>query len=58
MSERVKCPYCTRVFDRHDGDVRTIEAESFMYDHVTDRHQDMIPEPVPVTTNGGVTADD
>lgn len=58
MSERVKCPYCSRTFQRHEGDVRTIEAESFMYDHVTDRHQDMIPEPVPVTRDSGVVADD
>lgn len=58
MTSRVKCPYCSRVFERHDGDNRTIQAEDFLMDHVTDRHQDMIPEPVPVVSDRGVTADD
>lgn len=52
----VKCPYCPETFEDYDGQHRSIDAESFVYDHITDRHQDMIPDPVQVERRG--VADD
>lgn len=44
MTEK-QCPYCPETFDSGEIDGRTIPAEDYLTDHLSRRHQDMIPQP-------------
>jgi len=45
MSQRCRCPFCPATFEATQIEARTVQAEDKLHDHISRRHQDMIPEP-------------
>jgi hypothetical protein len=41
----IQCPYCSAAFEAGEIDGRHVPAADYLHDHLSRRHQDMIPEP-------------
>lgn len=53
----IRCPYCPQTFEAGKIDGRTVPAEDGLFDHISRRHQDMIPEPREVPDEAGAVAE-
>jgi hypothetical protein len=53
----IRCQYCPKTFEDREVDGRTVPAEDYLHDHLSRRHQDMIPEPRQVPDETEVEAE-